>query len=81
MKKLMYLFVAAIMFVFTACGGGETASESPAPAIEESIDINQEVSEAVGCQVDGGSCLEDHSCCLPKEKTEESNEGSHGHSH
>tara|TARA_B100000768_G_scaffold182011_1_gene208399 strand:+ start:9679 stop:9861 length:183 start_codon:yes stop_codon:yes gene_type:complete len=27
MKKLMYLFVAAIMFAFTACGGGEAATE------------------------------------------------------
>ena len=27
MKKLMYLFVAGTMFAFTACGGGETATE------------------------------------------------------
>ena len=34
MKKLMYLFVAAIMFAFTACGGGETATEE---TIEEVV--------------------------------------------
>ena len=30
MKKLMYLFVAGIMFAFTACGSGETATEEAA---------------------------------------------------
>jgi len=73
MKKLMYLFVAGTMFAFTACGGGETATE--------------EVAEAVGCQVEGGTCLEDHSCCVPaaEEAVEESHEGhdhgAEGHSH
>ena len=35
MKKLMYLFVAGTMFAFTACGGGETATE--ATAVEEVV--------------------------------------------
>ncbi|MDG1933393.1 MAG: hypothetical protein P8I52_00685 [Flavobacteriales bacterium] len=38
MKKLMYLFVAAMFFVFTACGGGETATEEVAPAVEEATE-------------------------------------------
>jgi hypothetical protein len=32
MKKLMYLFVAGTMFAFTACGGGETATEETTAA-------------------------------------------------
>ena len=28
MKKLMYLFIAALMIIFTACGGGETTTEA-----------------------------------------------------
>ena len=30
MKKLMYLFVVGTIFAFTACGGGETATEEAA---------------------------------------------------
>ena len=30
MKKLMYLLVAGFLFTFTACGGGETATEQTA---------------------------------------------------
>ena len=47
----------------------------------------EEVAEAVGCQVEGGTCLEDHSCCVPaaEEAVEESHEGhdhgAEGHSH
>jgi len=40
MKKLMYLFVAGTMFAFTACGGGETATE--ATAVEEVV-VEEEV--------------------------------------
>ena len=46
MKKLMYLFVAAIMFVFTACGGG-TATEEAAPAVEEAVEATEEATEEV----------------------------------
>jgi hypothetical protein len=68
MKKLMYLFVAAIMFAFTACGGGETATEEAAEETIETVveTAVEEVAEAIGCQVEGGACLEDHSCCAPK---------------
>ena len=46
MKKLMYLFVAGTMFAFTACGGGETATEDAAeePAIEDVARV-EDVSE------------------------------------
>ena len=77
----MYLFVAGTMFAFTACGGGETATEETVETTTE------EVAEAVGCQVEGGTCLEDHSCCAPaaEEAVEESHEGhdhgAEGHSH
>ena len=86
----MYLFVAGTMFAFTACGGGETATEETvetaveevAETVETANDSVEEVAEAVGCQVEGGTCLEDHSCCAPaaEEAVEESHEG-HDHSH
>ena len=67
MKKLMYLFVAGTMFAFTACGGGETATEETVETTTEEVveTTTEEVAEAVGCQVEGGTCLEDHSCCAP----------------
>ena len=45
MKKLMYLFVATMFFVFTACGGGETATEEVAPAVEEVVEVEVEATE------------------------------------
>ena len=93
----MYLFVAGTMFAFTACGGGETATEETVEnTTEETVETTteevvetttEEVAEAVGCQVEGGTCLEDHSCCAPaaEEAVEESHEGhdhgAEGHSH
>jgi len=49
MKKLMYLFVATMFFVFTACGGGETATEEVAPAVEEVVaeEATEEATEEV----------------------------------
>ena len=55
----MYLFLAGGIFVLTACN-----SESSDAATE--VDV-EEVVEAAGCQVEGGTCLADHSCCIPKE--------------
>ena len=47
MKKLMYLFVAAIMFAFTACGGGEAAdAEAPAEAPAEDTTAAEEAEPA-----------------------------------
>ena len=37
MKNLIYLFAAVTMFAFTACGGGDTATEEAAPAAEEVV--------------------------------------------
>ena len=44
----MYLFVATMFFVFTACGGGETATEEVAPAVEEATEeVAEEATEEV----------------------------------
>ena len=59
MKKIMYLFLAGGIFVLTACNSGSSDA-----ATEVAV---EEVVEAVGCQVEGGTCLADHSCCIPKE--------------
>jgi len=88
MKKLMYLFVAGTMFAFTACGGGETATEEAAPAVEETVETaTEDVAEGVGCQI-GEPCVEDHSCCMAHEESAEGEEAeateeeSHeGHNH
>mgnify|MGYP007095111810 FL=1 len=85
----MYLFVAGTMFAFTACGGGETATEETVETTTEEVveTTTEEVAEAVGCQVEGGTCLEDHSCCAPavdatEEVVEEGHDhGAEGHSH
>ena len=37
MKNLIYLFAAVTMFAFTACGGGDTATEEAVPAAEEVV--------------------------------------------
>ena len=92
MKKLMYLLVAGSLSVFAACGGAcATDCAKECCAVEEVVaeDVAVEevatevVVEAVGCQVEGGTCLEDHSCCAPAaEATEEAHDHSaEGHSH
>jgi len=60
MKKLMYLLVAGSLSVFAACG---CASTTEGAATDVAV---EEVAEAAGCQVEGGTCLADHSCCAPK---------------
>jgi len=52
MKKLMYLFVAAIMFAFTACGGG-TATEEAATeeAATEEVATEEAATEEVAEEV------------------------------
>jgi|ETNmetMinimDraft_14_1059893.scaffolds.fasta_scaffold00004_22 hypothetical protein len=42
MKKLMYLFVAAIMFVFTACSGDKTPAQEA-----DDVKANEEAVEEV----------------------------------
>jgi len=46
MKKLMYLFVAGTMFAFTACGGGETATEEAVSDPADVIAAEQAASDA-----------------------------------
>ena len=92
----MYLLVAGSLSVFAACGGGACATDCAKECctVEEVVadDVVEEVAteevvEAVGCQVEGGTCLADHSCCAPAvEATEEVVEEAHdhgaeGHSH
>ena len=43
MKKLMYLLIAALMVNFTACGGGETATEE----VVEEVVVEEVVEEVV----------------------------------
>lgn len=82
----MYLLVAGTMFAFTACGGGETATEETA---------TEAATEVAVCTNTGEPCLGDHSCCVAHEEvaedavththedgTEHSHEGDEeGHTH
>jgi len=70
MKKLMYLLVAGSLSVFAACGGASTTEGVTTDVAVEEVATDvavEEVAVAVGCQVEGGACLADHSCCAPKE--------------
>ena len=89
----MYLFVATLFFVFTACGGGENKSEEATQSLGTSTEIlevsscDDECQKAccLGCKATEGkkSCdilvLGDHSCCAPAEEI--NNHGPEGHSH
>ena len=83
MKKLMYLLVAGSLSVFAACGGASTTEGAATDVAVEEVATDvaaEEVAEAVGCQVEGGACLADHSCCAPKAAAEA--HGDHeGHDH
>tara|TARA_B100000902_G_scaffold40126_1_gene47722 strand:+ start:51573 stop:51893 length:321 start_codon:yes stop_codon:yes gene_type:complete len=88
MKKLSYLFAILGLFAFTACGGGGASEGAAEEATEVAAcccgdaacagechsDATEETAEKVGCQVEGGECLADHSCCAAKEE-------SHNHDH
>ena len=65
MKKVMYLLVAGSLSVFAACGGASTTEGAATDVAVE------QVAEAVGCHVEGGACLADHSCCVPKAAAED----------
>ena len=65
MKKLMYLLIAALMVTFTACGGGETATEET--VVEETVEVT---TKGVGCQI-GEPCVTDHSCCMAHDESTE----------
>jgi hypothetical protein len=84
MKKLMYLLVAGSLSVFAACGGASTTEGAAADVAVEEVATDvavEEVAEAAGCQVEGGTCLADHSCCAPKAAAEESHGDHEGHDH
>ena len=46
MKKLSYLFVAAIMFAFTACGGGASEEAVTEEAVTEEAVTEEAAEEA-----------------------------------
>ena len=84
MKNLIYLFAAVIMLAFTACGGGETTTEETTTLETEEVVTDaavEEVAEAVGCQVEGGTCLEDHSCCASVNNEDIEYSEDHNHDH
>ena len=56
MKKVIYLFVTTVMFIFMSCGGGEAASEEVTAA--ETIEVTK-------C---GDECQK--ACCLGCKATE-----------
>ena len=65
----MYLLVAGSLSVFAACGGASTTEDVATDVATEELAADvaaEKVVEAVGCQVEGGTCLADHSCCTPK---------------
>ena len=43
----MYLFVAGTMFAFTACGGGETATEEAVETTVEEVVVDDVATEEV----------------------------------
>ena len=65
MQKLMYLFVAARMFAFTACGGGENSADSSVGEVIVACADDCQKACCLGCHATEGDavCLADHSCC------------------
>ena len=90
MKKLMYLLVVGVLFTFTACGGGDCATDC-AKECCVAAECADDCAKAccLGCQATDGDpkCKEDHSCCdsvnnVDIEYTEdEIAEKAHGHNH
>jgi len=93
MKKLNYLFVAIMFFVFTACGGSETATKEATQSLQESTEIadvstcNEECQKAccLGCKATDGDAkcivLEDGSmpCCIVKNGANQGEAHDHNH--
>ena len=85
----MYLFVAAILFAFTSCGGGET--ETNTENVITSCGDECQKACCLGCKATEGSkkciILKDGSmpCCIPNdgesEKEGHEDDESHGHEH
>ena len=85
MNKLMSIF-GVILFAFALtltscdCGSEEACtSETEVAACGDECakeccateEASTEEVAAIGCQVEGGTCLEDHSCCVPAPETTE----------
>ena len=64
----MYLFVAGTMFAFTACGGGETATEEAASDPADVIAAEQAASDAEEIVQCADNCQK--ACCLGCKATE-----------
>ena len=94
MKKFIYVFAVALMgLVACNCEGDKkcaaecakeccVAAESCAADCTKACCAAEEAAaEKVGCQVEGGTCLADHSCCAPAEgEGDDHAEGDdHGH--
>ena len=80
MKKLMYLFVAAIMFVFTACTGEKGSTKKAEKAVVEQVSVCSDDCQnacCLGCKATKGrkKCiiLADGSmpCCIVKSDANE----------
>ena len=79
MKKFIYVFAVALMgLVACNCGAekkcaAECAKECcvaaekacAADCVKACCATEEAVAEKTGCQVEGGTCLADHSCCAP----------------
>lgn len=69
MKKLIYLFAVALMgLVACNCESSkscESAKKCDTECVKECCSAEEAATEKTGCQVEGGTCLDDHSCCAP----------------
>ena len=83
MTKNIYILTCLICGLILASCGQNTQNKDKVPTVtlEEVLDEvenelidssklksnNKTIAEKVGCQVKGGSCLANHSCCIPKD--------------
>jgi hypothetical protein len=58
MKKIYYLFAIIGLFIFTACSNSSKNTTG-----DKAVEI-------ATCGYTGEPCLDDHSCCIPKEEKE-----------
>ena len=79
MKKLMYLFVTGLIFIFIACGGGEASTENGNKNQDVIIVCGDDCEKAccLGCKATEGAkkciVLVDGSmpCCVTEEPSSE----------
>jgi hypothetical protein len=69
MKKFIYLFAVALLgLVACNCGSDKKCATECAKeccVTAETCTSKEAAAEKTGCQVEGGTCLTDHSCCAP----------------